>query len=151
MLKGINPHISPELLYVMAQMGHGDDLAIVDANFPAHALARHLPHGRVLTMGARLAATTRAVLTLFPLDDFVPAAATSMQVVGDPDAVPDPIREIIPLVEAAGSGLQSIDRFGFYELTRNSFAVLQTVDTRLYSNLILKKGVISPARGAIPG
>lgn len=143
MLKGINPHISPDLLYAMAQMGHGDDLAIVDANFPAHALARHLPYGRVLTLGVRLPGALQTVLTLFPLDTFVSAAATSMQVVGDPDAVPDTIAEIIPQIQRAGSSLQSVDRFGFYELTRNSFAVLQTTDTRLYSNVILKKGVIS--------
>lgn len=143
MLKGISPFISPDLLYAMAQMGHGDDLAIVDANFPAHALARHLPYGRVLTIGTRLPGALQTVLSLLPLDSFVPAAATSMQVVDDPDAVPEPIAEIIPVIERAGSSLQSIDRFGFYELTRNSFAVLQTNDTRLYSNVILKKGVIS--------
>lgn len=143
MLKGINPYLSPDLLHVLAQMGHGDDLAIVDANFPAHALARHLPYDRVLTIGVRLPGALQAVLSLLPLDSFVPAAATSMQVVGDPDAVPDPIAEILPLIERSGSSLQSVDRFGFYDLTRNSFAVLQTVDTRLYSNVILKKGVIS--------
>lgn len=143
MLKGINAYITPDLLHAMAQMGHGDDLAIVDANFPAHALARHLPYNRVLTIGTRLPIVLQAVLKLFPLDKFVPSAATSMQVVGDPDAVPKPIAEIIPYIERAGSTLQSIDRFGFYDLTRGSFAVLQMVDTRLYSNVILKKGVIA--------
>ena len=96
MLKGINPRITPEMLYVMAQMGHGDDLAIVDANFPAYALARHLPHDRVLHFAGRLPGAVQTVLTLLPLDRFVPAAATTMQVVGDPEAVPAPVAEIIP-------------------------------------------------------
>lgn len=142
MLKGIDPRISPELLYVLAQMGHGDDLAIVDANFPATALAGHLPHKNVLTIGARLLGAVQVVLSLMPLDQFVGSAATSMQVVGDPDAVPEPIAEIIPLIDRGGSSLQSMDRFGFYDLTRTSFAILQTTDTRLYSNVILKKGVL---------
>lgn len=142
MLKGIDPRISPELLYVLARMGHGDDLAIVDANFPAASLAMYMPHKNVLTIGSRLLGAVQVVLSLMPLDPFVGAAATSMQVVGDPDVVPEPIAEIIPLIERGNSTLQSIDRFGFYELSKSSFAVLQTIDTRLYSNVILKKGVL---------
>ncbi|WP_134678642.1 RbsD/FucU family protein [Paracoccus ravus] len=143
MLKGINPNISPELLYVLAQMGHGDDLAIVDRNFPAAAIARGLAYDRVLTIGTRLQGTVGLVTSLLPLDTFVSAAATSMQVVGDPDTIPEPIQEIIPIIEKAGSSLQSVDRFGFYDFARGSFAILQTMDTRLYSNVILKKGVIA--------
>ena len=142
MLKGINPRITPEMLYVMAQMGHGDDLAIVDANFPAYALARHLPHDRVMHFAGRLPGAVQTVLTLLPLDRFVSAAATTMQVVGDPEAVPAPVAEIIPIIEQAGSSLQSVERFDFYEMTRSCFAVLQTQEGRLYGNVILKKGVI---------
>lgn len=142
MLKGINPRITPEMLYVMAQMGHGDDLAIVDANFPAYALARHLPHDRVLHFAGRLPGAVQTVLTLLPLDRFVSAAATTMQVVGDPEAIPAPVAEIIPIIEQAGSSLQSVERFDFYEMTRFCFAVLQTQEGRLYGNVILKKGVI---------
>ncbi|MBD9529340.1 MULTISPECIES: RbsD/FucU family protein [Paracoccus] len=148
MLKGIHSTISPELLYVMAQMGHGDELAIVDVNFPAASVARHLPYDKVLTIGLRLPQAVTVITNLMPLDTFVPAAATSMQVVDDPDAVPEAIAETIPIIERAGSALQSIDRFGFYEFARNSFAILQCHDTRLYANMILKKGVITanPAR-----
>ncbi|SMO70714.1 RbsD/FucU family protein [Paracoccus laeviglucosivorans] len=146
MLKGIDPRISPELLYALAQMGHGDDLAIVDANFPAASLARHLPFKNVIYLSGRLQAAVQLVLGLMPLDAFVPAAATTMQVVGDPDAVPEPVAEIIPLIEGAGSSLQSVDRFGFYELTRSSFAILQLTDIRPYGNVILKKGVLPPIR-----
>ena len=75
MLKGIDPRISPELLYVLAQMGHGDDLAIVDQNFPATSIARGLPHNRVLTIGSRLNVAVTLVTNLMPLDPFVPAAS----------------------------------------------------------------------------
>ncbi|MTH33524.1 ribose ABC transporter [Paracoccus limosus] len=139
MLKGIDPRISPDLLYALAQMGHGDDIAIVDANFPAHALS-----GRVIQTAARLPGALQMVLSLLPLDSFVPAAAISMQVVDDPEAVPPAIDEIVPVIQTAGSVIQSVDRFSFYDLTRGAFAVLQTIDTRLYANVILKKGVISP-------
>ncbi|MTH65317.1 RbsD/FucU family protein [Paracoccus shanxieyensis] len=149
MLRGIDPRISPELLYVLAQMGHGDDLAIVDRNFPAAALARHLPCKQVLQIGARLQGAVQLVTSLMPLDTFVPAAATTMQVVDNPELVPEPVAEIIPLIEKAGSDLQSVDRFGFYDLTRSSFAILQTIDTRPYGNVILKKGVL-PVLAATP-
>ncbi|MDS9466692.1 RbsD/FucU domain-containing protein [Paracoccus sp. MBLB3053] len=142
MLKGIDQRISPELLYVLAQMGHGDDLAIVDMNFPAAAIARNLPYSQVLTIGARMPQAAGLVMGLMPLDTFVPAAATTMQVVDDPDSVPEAVAELIPFVERAGSALQSVDRFGFYEFARNSFAILQTQDARLYANVILKKGVL---------
>ncbi|MDT1062854.1 RbsD/FucU domain-containing protein [Paracoccus sp. CPCC 101403] len=142
MLKGIDPRVSPDLLYVLAQMGHGDDLAIVDQNFPAASIARGLPYDRVLTVGVRLNVAVTLVTNLMPLDTFVPAAATTMQVVDDPESVPEAIAETIPIIERAGSSLQSIDRFGFYEFTRNSFAILQCLDTRLYANIILKKGVL---------
>lgn len=145
MLKGIDPRISPELLYVLAQMGHGDDIAIVDANFPAASLARHLPHKQVLQLSTRLPGAVHLVLGLMPLDRFVPAAATTMQVVDDPDSVPEAVAEIIPIIEKHGSSLQSVDRFGFYDLTRSSFAVVQTQEVRLYGNVILKKGVIPQA------
>lgn len=147
MLKGIDPRISPELLYVLAQMGHGDDIAIVDANFPAASIARHLPFDRVLTLTTRLNIATTMVTNLIPLDNFVTAAATSMQVVDDPEAIPEPIAETIPIIERAGSALQSIDRFGFYDFARNSFAILQCADPRHYANLILKKGVMPAPLG----
>ncbi|MTH78157.1 RbsD/FucU family protein [Paracoccus aestuariivivens] len=142
MLKGISPSISPDLLYVLAQMGHGDDIAIVDQNFPAVSVARNLPYDRVLPMGLRLVGAVTQITNLMPLDSFVPAAATSMQVVDDPDTVPEAVAETIPIIERAGSSLQSIDRFGFYEFARNAFAIVQCQDVRLYANMILKKGVL---------
>lgn len=139
MLKGIDPRIPPELLYALAQMGHGDTIAIVDANFPAHSLGEW-----VITSPVGLTDAVRMVLSLMPLDQFVPSAATSMQVVGDPEAVPPAIAELAPAVEDAGSNIQSVERFDFYDIARDAYVVLQTADTRLYANVVLKKGVISP-------
>lgn len=139
MLKGIDPRIPPELLYALAQMGHGDTIAIVDANFPAHSLGEW-----VIVSPVSLTDAVRMVLSLMPLDQFVPSAATSMQVVGDPEAVPPAIAELTPAVEDAGSNIQSVERFDFYDIARDAFVVLQTADTRLYANVVLKKGVISP-------
>src|SRR5439155_7181847 len=88
-LRGIHPLLGPELLAALAAMGHGDELAIVDANFPAASVGRRVLH--VACPSARDALD--AVLTLFPLDTLVQPAAFTMEVVDDPDAVPDPVRE----------------------------------------------------------
>src|SRR5512137_702686 len=85
MLKGIHPLLSPDLLHAMANMGHGDEIAVVDANFPAAGLGPRLIELR----GASSPEVLDAVLTLFPLDTQVVPAAYTMEVVGDPDAVPE--------------------------------------------------------------
>ena len=89
MLKGLHPLLAPDLLHALAAMGHGDELAIVDANFPAATVGRRLIELR----GVGAAAALDAVLTVFPVDlDAVPAALT-MQVIDDPAAVPQPVAE----------------------------------------------------------
>lgn len=142
MLKGIDAKISPELLHVLAMMGHGDEIALVDTNFPAYSMAETTSYGSVLTIGCNLTEAVRTVLTLLPLDTFVPAAGTTMQVVGDADQIPPAVAEITPLITAEGVGTDSVDRFGFYDRARNAFAILQTQETRIYGNVILKKGII---------
>jgi L-fucose mutarotase len=143
MLKSIDPLLGPELLSTLRAMGHGDDLAIVDANYPATASGRpvirldDVPSPRILD----------AVLSVLPLDDFVPEAAWRMQVVGDPAAeVPifDEFREIIARREGPQFRLASLERFAFYEKTRGAFAVVVSGERRLYGNVILKKGVVRP-------
>jgi len=142
MLKGIDPILSPDLLNVLAEMGHGDELAIVDANFPAVTMARrlvrtHAPAPRVL----------EAVLGLLPLDDFVDAPLTVMEVVGSPDEIPDTVREFQVVADAAEGKpvrMARIDRFAFYERTRAAFAVIATGEERLYGCVLSTKGVIRP-------
>ena len=144
MLKNVDPMLSPELLSALRTMGHGDEIAIVDANYPAASSGRP-----VIRMDAA-ASTTRvaeAVLSLMPLDEFVPCAAFHMQVVNDP-AGEMPIfaefRALLERCEPKAAKLEGIERFAFYERVRSCFAVVPTGERRLYGNLILKKGIVRP-------
>ena len=89
MLKGIHPLLHADLLHALAAMGHGDELAIVDANFPAATVSRRVLH----VVGASASETLDAILTLFPLDTSVTPAAFTMEVTDDPEALPEPVRE----------------------------------------------------------
>ncbi len=144
MLKGLNPLLSPELLATLRAMGHGDEIAIVDANFPAASMARRL----LRLDGLSATAVLDAVLSVMPLDDFVPEAAWRMEVVGDPDAE-QPIfgefREILARREGPGFALAALERFAFYERAKAAYAIVATGEGRLYGNIILKKGVVRPA------
>jgi L-fucose mutarotase len=121
-------------------MGHGDEIAIVDANYPATSMQTRL----VRLDGHSATDVLDAVLTVLPLDDFVENAAFGMAVVGEPDRrepVMDAFDEVIGRHEP-GMKLALIERFAFYERVRSGFAVVQTGESRLYGNVILKKGVI---------
>ncbi|SPH16834.1 L-fucose mutarotase [Defluviimonas aquaemixtae] len=143
MLRGIDPILSPDLLHALAAMGHGDEIVIADANFPGTSMGRLLIRADGVTASAML----RAVLSLMPLDTFVDDPAVTMQVVGDPDAVPEAVRDfqaIVNEVADAPATLAGIERHAFYDRAKAAFAVIQTGETRLYGNIILKKGVIGP-------
>ncbi|MBM1170850.1 RbsD/FucU family protein [Microvirga arabica] len=141
MLKNIDPLLSPDLLMVLRSMGHGDDIAIVDANFPAAAMARRL----VRLDGLAATDVTNAILSVMPLDDFVPEAAWRMEVVGDPQAeqpIFDEFRAILARHEGSNFRLASLERFAFYEQAKAAYAIVSTGERRLYGNIILKKGVV---------
>ena len=144
MLKGLSPILSPDLLQVLRSMGHGDEIAVVDANFPADSMAQRL----VRLDGLPVTAVTDAILSVMPLDDFVPEAAWRMEVVGDPTAE-QPIfaefRELLARHEGNGFKLAALERFAFYERAQEAYAIVATGETRLYGNIILKKGVVRPA------
>lgn len=141
MLKGISPLLSPDLLKVIAEMGHGDDLVIGDGNFPAASM-----NPRCLRSdGHGVPELLDAILQLFPLDTFVEAPVTLMEVVpgtlpGDPP-IWDDFRRIVDQHEP-GTKIQFCERFDFYERSRKAFATIQTGETALYACVILKKGVI---------
>lgn len=136
MLKNIDPILSPDLLHALRAMGHGDEIAIVDANFPATALARRL----IRLDGVSATRALQAVLSVLPLDDFVTQPALTMQVVGEPDRVPEAVAQMRLLV-GDDSRCGVLDRESFYLRARECFAILQSGETRLYGNIILKKGV----------
>jgi L-fucose mutarotase len=142
MLKGIDPLLGPELLAILRSMGHGDEIAIADANFPARAIAR--PGRLIRTDGIDAPRMVRAIVSILPLDDFVPAAAFRMAVVDRPDGVPAIAGDFKAALKSGGydGAVEALERFAFYERAKNAFAVVATGETRLYGNLILKKGVI---------
>ena len=141
MLKGLPPLLSPDLLHVLASMGHGDELVLADANFPAATHARRLIH----LPGTSAPEVLRAVLQVFPLDDFVPQAALTMQVVGDPATRPPVVMEFDAVLHAHGCAASaSLERFAFYTRAAGAFAIVATGETRIYGNLLLKKGVVRP-------
>lgn len=146
MLKGIPKEISPDLLKVLMEMGHGDELVIADGNFPAASIARRLVRADGLGGPVML----EAVLQLLPLDQYAPHPVTLMQVVpGDP-VVPviwEEYRAVILRHEKTFSDFELVERFAFYERAKNAFAVLATGEEAQYANLILKKGVIRAHAG----
>lgn len=148
MLRNLDPLLTPELLYVLAAMGHGDEIVVCDANFPAESVAQRTVHGSVVRLpGADAPAAARAILSLLPLDEFVDTAAFRMEVVGDPDELPEVQQQVQALVdEAAGRSwpLGSLERFAFYEAAKNAYAVVATGERRFYGCFVFKKGVIPP-------
>lgn len=146
MLHGIDPLLTPELLWVLASMGHGDDLAIVDANFPAHTVASETTSGELVQVtGLTMAQAVKAILSLMPLDTFVDDPVRRMEKVGDPVTIPPIQLEVGKVVdEAAGQPvpLVGIERYAFYEAAKDAYAVVQVGDLRPYGCFLIRKGVI---------
>ena len=149
MLKGIDQRLSAEVVHVLMLMGHGDDLVICDVNHPAATIAAETTYGRLVDMaGCDIPTAARAILTLMPLDTFVPAPVRRMQVVGNPGAqVPIFARMQAVLDAAEGQAVQveALERFAFYEAAKRSFAIIRTADSGPYGCFILKKGVVDLA------
>jgi L-fucose mutarotase len=148
MLKGISPLINAEVLHALGSMGHGDMLAIVDANFPAEAIARQTRLGRLLRIDNVAAAdAVAAILSLMPLDTFITDAATRMEVVGAAAEMPQVQQEVQAAIdEAEGKHwpLVPVERFTFYERAKACYCVIQTGERRFYGCFTLTKGVIAP-------
>lgn len=143
MLKHIPALLTPDALHALASMGHGDTLAIVDAHFPAARVAGQGGARLVQVPGADTPTLLRAVLALMPLDDATPEAAWTMQVIGDPAAVPPAVAEIRASLSAAGErDPGTLERHAFYEAAAHAFAIFQCGEARTYGNLLLAKGVV---------
>lgn len=141
MLRNIPNILSPELLYTLAAMGHGDELVIADANFPGESSGPEC----IRLDGISATDVLEAVLKLMPLDTFVEDPALVMQVVGDPSAVPEIVGKFQSIIDETAdhpAKIGSLERFAFYERASSAFAIVQTGETRLYGNIIVKKGVI---------
>jgi L-fucose mutarotase len=140
-LKGIDGIISADLLFVLAAMGHGDEIAVVDRNFPATSTARRL----VRLDGVNVTEAGRAILTLLPLDTFVEEPVLRMEVVGSPAELPTVQKEFQALCETSEQrsvAMGSLTREAFYERAQRAFAVVATSEARPYGCFLLTKGVI---------
>lgn len=143
MLKGLSRLHTPDLLHTLASMGHGDEIAIVDAHFPAVSLAQRL----VRLDGADLPDVTAACLALMPLDTFVDHPALRMEVAGKPQDIPEVQRQCQEVINAQSDrpvALVGIERHAFYERAQKAFAIVLTGEQRPYGCLLLKKGVALP-------
>jgi L-fucose mutarotase len=147
MLKNLDPLLNADVLYALRAMGHGDEVVVCDANFPADSVARETVLGRLLRIDVPDAArVVRALLSVMPLDTFVESPALRMEVVGEPDHVPHVQREVQAQIDAAeGRGsvrLAPIERHAFYARARTAYCVIATGEPRGYGCFVFKKGVI---------
>ena len=146
MLKGIDQRLSAEIVHVLMLMGHGDDLVICDVNHPAATIARETTYGKLIDMaGCDIPTGAAAILSLMPLDTFVPAPVQRMQVVGNPAGVV-PIfarmQSVVDRAEGRAVMIEPLERFAFYAAAKRAFAIIRTADSGPYGCFILKKGVV---------
>lgn len=146
MLIGIDPQIPPELMDCLMRMGHGDEIAVVDANYPAATSAAGTVTGAVIRLqGCSTPGAISLITALMPLDGFTDACGLRMQVDDEPENIIDVHREGIDIIETAmpeGAAVGSIERQDFYRRAATCFAVVATTEARGYGCFILRKGVI---------
>ncbi|WP_284639368.1 RbsD/FucU family protein [Paenibacillus silviterrae] len=140
MLRGIPPIISPQLMQVLMEMGHGDEIVLADGNFPAASLAKRL----IRCDGHVIKDLLEAVIPYFPLDYAVerPAAVMSLRDTEHPPGIWEQYRTILQTGHADFVDFEYVERFEFYNRAKEAFAVIATSDQAFKGNLILKKGVV---------
>ena len=143
MLKGIPPLISPDFMKTLMEMGHGDELVIVNANFPAASNARRL----IRCDGSTAVQTLEAVMRFFPLDTFTATTVTLMDVASGETKAPEIWSEfqgVIKRSEPWVKDFETVNRMVFYERARAAYAIVTTGERRRYANIILRKGIVEP-------
>lgn len=141
MLKNIPNILSPELLKILMEMGHGDELVIADGNFPAASIAQRL----IRLDGHGVTEILDAILKFFPLDIYVDKPVGLMAVTPGDNVKPtiwEDYRKIIEESKEKFTDFESIERFKFYERAKNAYAIIATSESALYANIILKKGIV---------
>jgi L-fucose mutarotase len=141
MLKGISPALSPELLKLLCEMGHGDEIVLADANFPGVSNAKRLARADGLPVTTML----NAILPLFPLDSYADPLMMMQVVAGDwlDPGVEGEYMQIVRKYQVDAPNPIRVERGAFYERARSAYCVVMTGEVRLYGNIILKKGVIA--------
>jgi L-fucose mutarotase len=143
MLIGLDPLLGPDLLQALRAMGHGDTIVLADANFPAQSVARHL----IRADGCDLVSLLTAVLSVLPIDQTEPDPAVGMEVVGDRlrrEPAHVDMDRLLAQRARPPAKLTLIERHAFYQRAGAAFAVVSSGERRLYGNIILRKGTISP-------
>lgn len=141
MLKHIPSNLSPELVKVLMEMGHGDEIVIADGNFPSASHAHHL----LRLDGQSIPAVLESILTLLPLDTFVESPVTYMATPKE-DPEPEIWETYAKVLSETGNSpvsIDHVDRFEFYDRAKKAYAIVATSEKALYANVILKKGVIA--------
>ena len=141
MLKRISPLLTPDLLHALASMGHGDEIAIVDANFPSVSLGKRV----IPVVGAGAHEVLAAVLEVLPLDTHASPAVFTMEVIGDANALPEPVADFAAVMadhDLADIEIGHLEREAFYARTRDAYAVVRTGELRPYGNILLVKGTV---------
>jgi L-fucose mutarotase len=142
MLKGIPTILSPDLMKVLLEMGHGDEIVLADGNFPAVSCAQRL----IRFDGHNIPELLDAIMTFLPLDTYVDHSASLMEV-GPNDPIKPTIweeyRSIVKQHNPPFEEFEYVERHDFYERAKNAFAIVATSEKALYANIILKKGVVT--------
>ena len=138
MLKGISPLVSPDLLKVMAEMGHGDEIVFSDAHFPAHYFGKNCNY--VLRAdGLKADQLLGAISPLFELDSYATPVIMMEAVKGD--TLDPKVEEAYRAALKYDGTIEQMERYAFYERAKKAYAIVLTGETRKYGNVILKKGV----------
>ncbi|CAF1030208.1 unnamed protein product [Adineta steineri] len=144
-LKGIPQLISPELLYALASMGHGDEIVLADSNFPSESIARANGARLISCDGLPIPRLLRQILKLFPLDQYVTEPVALMDLVDNDKkkGLDVPIWNEYKQIVGNNVQFEMVERFQFYERAKKCFAVVRTGESAIYANIILKKGVVT--------
>ena len=143
MLINIDPILSPELLYALRSMGHGDKLVLADANFPSASLAKKL----IRLDGVNIPNAAKAILSVLPLDSFVDYPVERMEIDDNPNEINDVHQVLIDVLKISAGDkwkVGSIERFKFYEEAKQAYMIVSTTDARAFGCFIITKGVIKP-------
>ena len=144
MIKGIDARLHPDVLMVLAKMGHGDTIVLSDVNFPSHSVASKCVYPQPIQWSVNATDALTLTLSVIPIDtyDLQTPPVMGMQVVDDPSAIPEVIAQAKPIVTAQHSDISLIERHQFYAEAKQAFAVIRTAESRPYGNFIIRKGVV---------
>ena len=140
MLKGIPLIISPELLKILAEMGHGDELVISDAHFPAYSVGSQVVRADAVSSPEMMA----AILKLIELDQYVEKPVAMMAPVPGDTVDPEIAAECRAVLGKDADRIDYMERFAFYDRAKHAYAVVITGESRKYGNILIKKGVTQP-------